>query len=276
MIRRPPRSTPKPSSAASDVYKRQDGTAGTPQLSLSSGTQQNVQFQQPEQPSAFQQLFGQAPRQDSTTPIRTTPVVSNLPIIRPQLAQPTQAPRATPAQTPAPRAMPAQTPAVATGAATLPIASTGGTTLTPKYTTGDALLNAHYLGDGRLSGLATNFGHDVNGRPDTYMLSKLGGGSRIGAFGADVVNPTTAGVSLPVQTVRAFIGDPSDPQVRQRIQSGRVQVEVTAPNGRTGSFNIVDLGPGKGENASLDMTGTAMRQLGMKDNFGAVYRIVSY
>jgi hypothetical protein len=252
------------------------GTAGTPQLSLSSGTQQDVQFQQPEQPSAFQQLFGQAPSQDSTPPIRTTPVVSNLPIIRPQLAQPTQAPRATPAQTPAPRAMPAQTPAVATGAATLPIASTGGTTLTPKYTTGDALLNAHYLGDGRLSGLATNFGHDVNGRPDTYMLSKLGGGSRIGAFGADVVNPTTAGVSLPVQTVRAFIGDPSDPQVRQRIQSGRVQVEVTAPNGRTGRFPIVDLGPGKGENASLDMTGTAMRQLGMKDNFGAVYRIVSY
>ena len=27
MIRRPPRSTPKPSSAASDVYKRQTGTS---------------------------------------------------------------------------------------------------------------------------------------------------------------------------------------------------------------------------------------------------------
>jgi hypothetical protein len=132
------------------------------------------------------------------------------------------------------------------------------------------------LGDGRLSGLATNFGHDVNGRPDTYMLSKLGGGSRIGAFGADVVNPTTAGVSLPVQTVRAFIGNEKDPDVRRQIQSGQVQVEVTAPNGRTGRFPIVDLGPGKGENASLDMTGTAMRQLGMKDNFGAVYRIISY
>jgi hypothetical protein len=246
---------------------------------VSTGTQQDVQFQQPEQPSAFQQLFGGVPYQSSVDAPRpgqlpNMPVRNQIPVIRPQLAQPIQAPRATPA--PAPRAMPAQTPAVATGAATLPIASTGGTTLTPKYTTGDALLNAHYLGDGRLSGLATNFGHDVNGRPDTYMLSKLGGGSRIGAFGADVVNPTTAGVSLPVQTVRAFIGDPSDPQVRQRIQSGRVQVEVTAPNGRTGRFPIVDLGPGKGENASLDMTGTAMRQLGMKDNFGAVYRIVSY
>jgi hypothetical protein len=132
------------------------------------------------------------------------------------------------------------------------------------------------LGDGRLSGLTTNFGHDVNGRPDTYMLSKLGGGSRLGAFGTDVVNPTTAGVSLPEQTFRAFIGDPKNKDIRQRVTSGQVQVEVTAPNGRTGRFNIVDLGPGKGEHASLDMTGTAMRQLGMKDNFGAVYRIVSY
>jgi hypothetical protein len=251
-------------------------TAGTPQLSLSSGTQEDVQFQQPTQPSAFQSLFGQAPSQDSTPPIRTTPVVSNLPIIRPQLAQPTQAPRATPAQTPAPRAMPAQTPTVATGAATLPISSTGGTTLMPKYTTGDYALNAHYLGDGRLSGLATNFGHDVNGRPDTYMLSKLGGGSRIGAFGMDVVNPTTAAASVPVQTFRAFVGDPKDPQVRQRVTSGHVGVEVWAPNGNHRIFPIGDLGPGKGENASLDLTGTAMRELGMKDNFGAVYRIVSY
>jgi hypothetical protein len=107
------------------------------------------------------------------------------------------------------------------------------------------------------------------------MLSKLGGGSRIGAFGTDVVNPNTAGVSIPVQTFRAFIGNPNDPQVRQRVQSGQVQVEVTAPNGRRASFPIVDLGPGKAEHASLDMTGTAMRQLGMNDNFGAVYRIVS-
>jgi hypothetical protein len=148
--------------------------------------------------------------------------------------------------------------------------------MTPQYTTGDAFLNAHYLGNGQLSGLATNFGHDVNGRPDTYMLSKLGGGSRIGAFGTDVVNPTTAGVSIPVQTFKAFIGDPSNKDVRQKVQSGQVQVEVTAPNGKKGMFPIVDLGPGKGEHASLDMTGTAMRQLGMNDNFGALYRIVSY
>jgi hypothetical protein len=97
-------------------------TAGTPQLSLSSGTQQNVQFQQPQQPSAFQQLFGQAPNQDSTPPIRTTPVVSNLPIIRPQLARPAQATE--PTQAPAPRAelvssASSRTPAVTTGPATL-------------------------------------------------------------------------------------------------------------------------------------------------------------
>jgi hypothetical protein len=236
------------------------GTRQDPKLALNAGTQQDV--------------FGQVSNQSS---VSNAPLFPPLPTIRPQLAQTsTPAPRAMPAQTPAPRAQPAQTPAVTTGAATSPIASTGGTTLTPQYTTGDAFLNAHYLGDGRLSGLTTNFGHDVNGRPDTYMLSKLGGGSRLGAFGTDVVNPTTAGVSLPEQTFRAFIGDPKNKDIRQRVTSGQVQVEVTAPNGRTGRFNIVDLGPGKGEHASLDMTGTAMRQLGMKDNFGAVYRIVSY
>jgi N-acetyl-anhydromuramyl-L-alanine amidase AmpD len=218
--------------------------------------------------------FVGAPGTDTT--IRTTPVVSSIPSIFPLLTQATPASPVIPSQTPAPLATAAQTPAVTTGAATLPISSTGGTTMMPQYTTGDFALNAHYLGDGRLSGMTTNFGHDVNGKPDTYMLSKLGGGSRLGAFGTDVVNPTTSGVSIPVQTVRAFIGNEKDPQVRQRIKSGQVQVEVTAPNGRTGRFNIVDLGPGKGENASLDMTGTAMRQLGMTDNFGAVYRIVSY
>nr|CUV43086.1 protein of unknown function [Ralstonia solanacearum] len=37
MIRRPPRSTPKPSSAASDVYKRQVLTTGRPLLGLTIG-----------------------------------------------------------------------------------------------------------------------------------------------------------------------------------------------------------------------------------------------
>jgi hypothetical protein len=256
-------------------------TAGTPQLSLSSGTQQDVQFQQPQQTSAFQQLFGEVPYQSSVDApppgqLPNVPVRNEIPVIRPQQ---TPAPRAEPvqAQTPAPRAQPAQMPPVTTGPTTADtsLASTGGTTLMPKYTTGDALLNAHYLGDGRLSGLATNFGHDVNGKPDTYMLSKLGGGSRLGAFGTDVVNPKTVGASVPVQTFRAFVGNPNDPQVRARVQSGRVGVEVWAPNGRSARFPFVDLGPGKGENASLDLTGSAMRQLGMSDNFGAVYRIYS-
>jgi hypothetical protein len=231
--------------------------AGSQQLSLSSGSSQDggLPLQQPSAPSQWPKL----------------------PTIRPQLTIPAAQPAPQPTLvSAAPSATPSQTPAVTTGPATRSLASTGGTTMTPQYTTGDAFLNAHYLGNGQLSGLATNFGHDVNGRPDTYMLSKLGGGSRIGAFGTDVVNPTTAGVSIPVQTFKAFIGDPSNKDVRQKVQSGQVQVEVTAPNGKKGMFPIVDLGPGKGEHASLDMTGTAMRQLGMNDNFGALYRIVSY
>jgi hypothetical protein len=227
----------------------------------------------PTQSVASQSLFGQPPSQ-----------WGDLPTIRPQLTQmaqaPTTAPRATPVETPAVTTGPATTnldaPMTTSTASTASTANAAGTTLTPQDTTGDAFLNAHYLGDGRLSGLATNFGHDVNGRPDTYMLSKLGGGSRVGAFGTDVVNPNTVGASIPVQTFRAFIGNPNDPQVRQRVQSGRVQVEVTAPNGKKAAFPIVDLGPGKGEHASLDLTGSAMRQLGMNDNFGAVYRIVSF
>jgi hypothetical protein len=248
---------------------------------VSTGTQQDIQFQQPQQTSPFQQLFGKVPYQSSVDapppgPLPNVPVRNQIPVIRPQQ---TPAPRAEPvqAQTPAPRAQPVQTPAVTSGPTTgdTSLASTGGTTLMPKYTTGDAFLNAHYLGDGKLSGLATNFGHDVNGRPDTYMLSKLGGGSRIGAFGTDVVNPTTAGASVPIQTFRAFVGNPNDPQVRARVQSGRVGVEVWAPNGRSRRLHIVDLGPGKGENASLDLTGSAMRELGVSDNFGAVYRFYS-
>jgi hypothetical protein len=214
----------------------------------------------------------QWPRLASIKPPQIGPAT---PVTSPSTRQTEQPTTQTAQTTQTPGAEPVNTPAVTTGPATTGLTGTGGTTLTPKYTAGDALLNAHYLGDGRLSGLATNFGHDVNGRPDTYMLSKLGGGSRLGAFGTDVVNPNTAGASIPVQTFRAFIGNPSDPQVRQRVQSGRVGVEVWAPNGRSARFPIVDLGPGKGENASLDLTGSAMRQLGMSDNFGAVYRIYS-
>ena len=196
------------------------------------------------------------------------------PIALPPVAQPGTgewphvAPISPPRQPLAPRAelaapaAPTQTPAVTTGPATLdinkPLAATG---------IGQPI-------GGEMTGLATNFGHDVNGRPDTYMLSQLGPGSRIGAFGTDVVNPTTVGASLPSATIRANIGDPTNPAVRRAIQSGRYQVRVQAPNGRSGQFRIVDIGPGPNEPGKIDLTGSAMRQLGVTDSFNARFQIV--
>ena len=197
------------------------------------------------------------------------------PIALPPVAQPgsggewphvAPSPPQTQVQALAPRAeiaappVPAQTPAVTTGPATVdinkPLVSTGAPIGT------------------EITGLATNFGHDVNGRPDTYMLSKLGPGARIGAFGTDVVNPSTVGVSLPVATIRANIGDPTNPAVRKAIQSGRYQVLVHAPNGRSGMFKIVDIGPGPNEPGKIDLTGSAMRQLGVNDSFNARFQVV--
>jgi hypothetical protein len=166
-------------------------------------------------------------------------------------------------QAPAPRAelaAPAPAPAVTTGPATFDINK-------PLAITGQPI-------GGEMTGLATNFGHDVQGRPDTYMLSRLGPGSRIGAFGTDVVNPNTVGASLPSATIRANIGDPTNPAVRRAIQSGRYQVRVQAPNGRSGQFRIVDIGPGPNEPGKIDLTGSAMRELGVTDSFNARFQIV--
>ena len=211
-------------------------------------------------------LLGEAaqapPQMSGQTPITLPPVAQpgsgEWPHVAPVPPQTqTLAPRAELAAT-AP--VPAQTPAVTTGPATVdinkPLASTGAPIGT------------------EMTGLATNFGHDVNGRPDTYMLSQLGPGARIGAFGTDVVNPSTVGVSLPVATIRANIGDPTNPAVRKAIQSGRYQVRVQAPNGRSGQFRIVDIGPGPNEPGKIDLTGSAMRQLGVNDSFNARFQVV--
>lgn len=130
-----------------------------------------------------------------------------------------------------------------------------------------------------LSGLATNFGHDINGKPDQYMLGKLGQGSRIGAFGQDVTNPHLAGASLPLATIQKYIGDYTQKgavgrRILNDIRSGRYLVEVTAPNGIVQQFPLVDEGPGPHERGKIDLTGTAYNQLGVKDDFDANFRIV--
>ena len=201
------------------------------------------------------------PQMSAPAPIALPPVAQPGTGEWPHLAPvtPQNQPLAPRAELAAPAA-PTQTPAVTTGPATFdinkPLASTG------------------QLIGSEMNGLATNFGHDVNGRPDTYMLSQLGPGARIGAFGTDVVNPSTVGVSLPAATIRANIGDPTNPAVRKAIQSGRYQVRVQAPNGRSGQFRIVDIGPGPNEPGKIDLTGSAMRQLGVTDSFNARFQVV--
>ena len=126
-----------------------------------------------------------------------------------------------------------------------------------------------------LSGLATNFGHDINGKTDQYMLSKLGESSRIGAFGADVTDPNTVGVSLPIKTINQYIGNyQKDPQIRNDIANGRYQVQVTTSDGNSGVFRIVDVGPGPNEPGKIDITGSAMKQLGMTGNADVNFQIV--
>jgi hypothetical protein len=200
---------------------------------------------------------------ENQVPIPQNQVAGPLPSARSPVLQPQPIARQQPATQP--------TAATETAAPRAELVSAPTSTPAPAVTTGPA---RYAMRSGELSGLATNFGHDVNGNPDTYMLKTLGPGSRIGAFGTDVVNPNTAGVSLPLNTVKQYIGNPSNPEVRKAIQSGRYKVRLQAPNGNSGLFNIVDLGPGPNEPGAIDVTGSAMRQLGVKDNFHASYQIV--
>jgi len=145
--------------------------------------------------------------------------------------------------------------------------------------TGDQVVDfgntARYRGDGIVTGNVTNFGHDVNGNPDRSDFAALGPSARYGAWGDDLFNPNLAAASIPPQTFRALIGEPNDPRIEQMIRQNRLAVQVTAPNGRSGTFPIKDLGPGRKASGSLDLTGAAWRQLGVNNNFNGIYRIVA-
>jgi hypothetical protein len=156
-----------------------------------------------------------------------------------------------------------------------PAVPQGAREVEPQGGTG-ALVNSTRNKDGSISTFATNFGHDTEGKPDTYDFAMLGPSARYGAWGDDLFNPQLAGVAIPRETFIAHFGDPNSKENEQLIANRKLAAVVRAPNGQETTLPIVDLGPGAKakSQAGLDITGAGMRQLGLTDNANVTYRLV--
>lgn len=137
------------------------------------------------------------------------------------------------------------------------------------------LASADQLQNGPLTAL-----HSFQGRSTVFGLNMDGSidpeDNGQGAFGYNTRDPELKGFSLPVDTIKKYIGDyTKDPAVYRAIQSGRYRVAATnLDTGQSLTAPIVDAGPAKWTGNVLDSTLGAARHLGLDGDGRVSYQIL--
>jgi hypothetical protein len=121
-------------------------------------------------------------------------------------------------------------------------------------------------GFNKLHGWATTFGLDPNTivNPDGTVDGKYWdkGDNGWGVFGYNTRDPNLIGASLPVDVVKASIGDyTKDPAIISEVKNGNYKVAITNADGKTQVVKLVDTGPANWTGNLVDLTYGATKAL---------------
>jgi hypothetical protein len=120
----------------------------------------------------------------------------------------------------------------------------------------------------QVTGLATTFGLQPNaivnadGTVDAKWFDPMDKGK--GAVGYNTRDPTLAGGSLPVDVIKATIGDyTTDPAMFQKVKNEYHILATNSTNGRRSLVPFVDAGPGLSTGNVADFTYKTTKDLGL-------------